>query len=207
MQYPEYVVATAVAVGQEIQTIRENRRLAAEPPPPPKPGTAPRAPPRAVPIGPAPSTAPMAPRLPQRPFTQALSLEQEISVLQQFGHSDQDILDLPADQRTLAANSAMALGVLPDPAWPNFWSLFRWRARGDGSKAARPVPRRVHHCYLGDWHDQAMPRQRASQASFPVKTKHRHHVLFRSSPVRYWPCLVVVVLFRGRAGLTGRETV
>ena len=70
----------------------------------------------------------MAPRLPQRPITQALSLEQEISVLQQFGHSDQDILELPADLRTLAANGAMALGVLPHPAWPNFWSLFRWRA-------------------------------------------------------------------------------
>jgi len=54
----------------------------AEPPPPPKPRTAPRAPRRSATTGPAASIV----TVPRRP-TPALSLEQEISVLQQFGYT------------------------------------------------------------------------------------------------------------------------
>jgi hypothetical protein len=159
MRYPKYLVAAAGAAGEEVQTIKENHRLAVEPPPPPKPGTAPRAPPRAVPIGAAPSIVPMAPTLPQQPSTPALSLEQEISVLQQFGYSDEDIVDLPADQRTLAANSAMMQGVLPDPALakpPVSVAMAR-----PGAMAPRPLALfhdELHYRYLGGWHDQAMRR-------------------------------------------------
>ncbi len=157
MRYPKYLVADAVAVGEEIQTIKENHRLVAEPPPPPKPGTAPRAPPRAVSTGPTPSAAPMAHRRPQQPSTPALSLEQEISVLLQFGYSDQEILDLPTGQRTLAANSAMAQGVLPDPALakpPVSVPMARARAM-----APRPlVLFRDELYHLGGWCNQAMPR-------------------------------------------------
>ena len=128
------IVTAPVAVGQEMQTTRENRRLAAEPPPPEP-----------------------------QPATQALSLEQEISVLQQFGYSDQDILDLPTDQRTLAANSALAQGVLPDPALAKPPVSVPMAPRGDGSKAARPVPRSLP-AWLRRRRDQRTSSQHRSAA-------------------------------------------
>jgi hypothetical protein len=95
----------------------------------------------------------------QQPSTPALSLEQEISVLQQFGYSDEDIVDLLADRRILAANSAMAQGVLPDPALakpPVSLAMAR-----SGAIAPRWLARlhdEFHYLYLGGWHDQAMQR-------------------------------------------------
>ncbi|MGH7185312.1 MAG: hypothetical protein ACREIB_03405, partial [Pseudomonadota bacterium] len=139
--------------------------------PAPLPGTAPRAPlpqtqnaPPGIAIPPATTTPPPTETAPTAesgvtapPSGVALSLEQQVSVLQQAGLADEQILHMPGPQRTIAVAKAVEAGIKPDvalqpvkpaPMAPKLPKGFRIKSEpqaatksataeaGDGTKAA-----------------------------------------------------------------------